>query len=354
MGRETFVNRITSEELTARINPKNVKLWKRFIKEKNSRCSDTTIIGYESDLNIFMTWNLLYNDNKFFVDIKKIEFSDFFIFAMEELKWGSARFGRMKSCLSSLSDMIVKYYDEDYPTYKNLIKIAIENLPKVVAREKSVFTEEEINSLMKYLKFDLDNIQEACLLALMIGSGARISELLRFTTDIIDKNNLAFGGIFLVTTKKIKTKGFSKAGHPMEKFIIKDIFVPIFEEWMIKREEIMKENNQEHTSLFIKKYGEPAKVSTLNSWMLKWDKFLPRPFYAHALRHYIVSHLTRLGCSSDFIIEVMGWKTGSMYKIYNDVEGKDRKWKEIDKLQGAFGGGVAEINLDIDEENSTL
>jgi len=346
MGRKTFRKKITSEEITSKINPENVKLWKRFIKEKNSRLADSSIMNYDSDLNIFFSWNLLYNDNKFFVNIKKIEFSDFFIYAVEELKWGSSRFGRVKSCLSGLSDFIVKYYDEEYPTYKNVILLSIENMPKVAVREKSVFSEDEINSLMDYLRKDLKNIQEACLLSLMIGSGARVSELIRFTTDIIDKDNLAFGGIFIETTEKLKTKGRGKTGKMMHKFIIKDVFLPNYEAWMVEREEIMKANGQSHNSLFIKKDGSPAQDATIKSWMTKWDKFLVKPFYPHSLRHYITSHLTRLGCSSEFIVEIMGWASADMYKIYNDVEGKDRKWKEIDKLKDAFKSPISE-NIEV-------
>jgi len=263
------------------------------------------------------------------------------------LKWGSSRFGRVKSCLSGLSDFIVKYYDEEYPTYKNVILLSIENMPKVAVREKSVFSEDEINSLMDYLRKDLKNIQEACLLSLMIGSGARVSELIRFTTDILEKANLAFGGIFIETTEKLKTKGRGKKGKMINKFIIKDVFVPAYEAWMIEREEIMKANGQSHNSLFIRKDGSPALTSTLKSWMVKWDKFLVKPFYAHSLRHYIVSHLTRLGCISEFIVEIMGWeKNSSMYHIYNDVEGKDRKWKEIDKLKDAFKSPISE-NIEV-------
>jgi len=337
MPRKTFRNKITSDELTEKINPKNVALWKRFIKEKNTRCSDTTITGYESDLNIFFTWNLLYNENKLFMDIKKIEFSDFFVYAVEELKWGSARFGRLRSTLSTLSDFVEKYYDEDYPKFRNVILKAIESMPKVPAREKSVFTEEEIDGLMNYLENELENPQEACLLALAIGSGARISELLRFDVDLINENNVAFGGLFLETTKRIKTKGRTKVGSQLFKYIIKDIFLEKYKTWLIEREKIMLENNQEHNHLFIKRDGTPAKLSTIQSWMTKWDNYLDKPFYAHSLRHYIVSHLTRLNCSSDFIVEIMGWKSGgAMYQIYNDVEGKDREWKEIDKLKNHF------------------
>lgn len=59
MARKTFRKVITSDELLDQVNPKNKKLMNRFIKEKNTRCSDATIVNYTSDLNIFFTWNLL-------------------------------------------------------------------------------------------------------------------------------------------------------------------------------------------------------------------------------------------------------------------------------------------------------
>jgi site-specific recombinase XerD len=302
MGRKTFRKITTSEELINQINTKNKKIIERFLKEKNTRCSDGTIEAYQSDLNIFFVWNLQENENRFFVEIKKIQFADFFSYCVSELKWGSARFSRMKSCLSTLSEFIVKYYDEEYPTFRNVILKAIESMPKNPTREKTILSEKQINDLLNHLKVTLNKPQEACLLALAIGSGARIAELARFTTDIIDENNTAFEDMFLETLKPIKTKGRTKTGKLLIKYIIKDIFMPYYSDWLVEREKIMKENNKEHTSIFIKRDGEPATVDTLRCWMEKWDKYLDVPFYAHALRHYIVTHLTRLGLGSDFIV----------------------------------------------------
>lgn len=336
MGRDTFRNKITSDELKSQINQDNIKMWERFLREKNTRCADTTIENYNSDLNIFFTWNLLHNDNKFFVNIKKIEFADFFTYAVSELQWKSARFGRMKSCLSSLSEFIVKYFDEEYPQFRNVILKAIESMPKNPAREKSVFTEDEINGLMSYLENDLENKQETCLLALAISSGARKSELLRFTTDVIDENNLAFEDMFLETTKKIKTKGRTKQGKMVHKYIIKDIFMPKYNEWLKERNEILKEKGVEHDYIFIKKDGTPATTSTLESWILKWDKHLDKPFYMHSLRHYTTTYLSRLGFSSDLIVEIFQWGSADMVKIYNDLSAKDKKWKELGNLKEAL------------------
>jgi site-specific recombinase XerD len=324
---------ITSPELLKQINPENIKLMERFLKEKNTRCSDNTIRNYTSDLNIFLVWNLLYNNNKFFAEIEKIELADFFSYAVSELQWKSARFGRVRSVLSGMSDFIEKFYDKTYPTFRNVVLKAIDLMPKMTTREKTILSEDQINSLLNYLKNEIDEPQEACLLALAIGSGARISELLRFKTSIIDENNTAFDGLFLETLKEIKTKGRTKQGTMMLKYIIKDIFLPYYKEWLLKREQIMLKNGKEHDSIFIKSNGEPAKVTTVRSWIIKWEKFLGVPFYMHCLRHYIVSHLTRLGMNSDFIVAIMGWKTADMYHIYCDLTAKEREWKDLGKLK---------------------
>ena len=333
MGRETFKKVITSDELISQINPKNIKMVERFLKDKNTRCSDTTIKNYQSDANIFFVWNLQQNENKFFVDIKKIEFADFFNYAVEELQWGSARFARMKSFLSSFSDFIEKYFSDDYPQFRNVILKVIENMPRQAVREKSVFTQEEIDGLMNYLENEKHNLQEACLLALAISSGARVSEWLRFTTDIIDVNNTAFGDIFIETTKKIKTKGRTKTGKVVEKYLIKDIFVPRYEAWMKERAKIMEKKGQNHNSLFIKKDGTPATIYTIRAWIKKWDRFLEKPFYPHALRHYTCTHLAKLGASSELIVEIFKWSSVDMVSIYNDISAKEREWKELDKLK---------------------
>lgn len=333
MPRKTYRKQITTPELLEQINPINKKLVERCLKEKNTRCSDGTIVGYESDLNIFFTWNLLYNENKIFPEIEKLELADFFSYAVDELQWSSSRFSRMRSALSTLSNFIEKFYDKTYPNFRNIVLKAIELIPKNPAREKTVLSEEQINNLLDYLNKELNRPQEACLLALAISSGARVSELLRFTTTIIDENNTAFEDIFLETLKPIKTKGRSKVGKLLIKYLIKDIFLPYYQQWLPIRAEIMQKYNQEHDSIFITRDGRPATVHTIRGWIEKWEEFLQVPTYFHSFRHYIVTHLTRLGLSSDFIIEIMGWSSSEMYKVYCDLTAKDRKWKDLDKLK---------------------
>jgi integrase len=332
MPRATYKKIIVTDELLEQVNPKNKELMKKFLREKNTRSSDGTIKGYESDLNIFFCYNLLFNDNKFFVDIRKLELAEFFSYVTSELRWGSARFSRLRSCLSSFSQFIEKFFDDLYPNFKPIVLRAVESMPKVVKREKTVLTEEQVNNLLGFL-LEKGKVQEACWISLATASGSRFSELLRFTTDNIDEKNLAFDNIFIETLRPIKSKGRTKSGKMIKKYIIKELFLPYYHKWLEEREKIMKENNKDHTSLFIKKDGEPAEDGTIRSWIPLFESYLGVPFYAHCLRHFTTSFLAKAGLPSELIKEIFSWESVDMVSVYDDTEAKDKKWKELDKLK---------------------
>jgi site-specific recombinase XerD len=331
MSRKTYKNIITSEELTAQINPENLKLMKQFLKEKNTRSSDGTIKNYESDLTIFFTWNLLNNDNKLFTDMRKLELSEFFSFAVEELRWGSSRFSRCKATLSSLSNFIEKFLDDQFPTFRNNVLKAVESMPKNIVREKTVLTEEQVNNLLKY--FQETDPQIACWFALAIASGSRFSELSRFSVDIIDLEHLAFQDIFIETLRPIKTKGRTKTGKLLYKYIIKDIFVPYYQKWLEIRRKIMLEHNQSHNYIFINSSGEPAQESTVRGWVKKIEDYLGIPFYAHCLRHYFTTYLAKINLPYELIKDIVGWQDIGMVQTYSDLSSKDKKWEELGNLK---------------------
>lgn len=335
MARKTYQKKITSKEILSKMNPKNKRLMERFLKYKNAKCSDGTIEGYRSDLNIFFTYNYLYNDDKFFINIKKIELAEFFDYGLTELRWGGNRYARMRSLLKSFSDFICDFLDEDYPDFKNLVDKAVDKIPKEPVRKKTVVTEKEVYELRDML-IEMGLVQQACFLMLLAASGARVSESLRIGVNLIDENHDVFEGMFLETTEEIKTKGHGKKGTMMTRYIIKDVFLPTYYMWLKEREAILKKTGKETNAMFIKSTGEPISVEGVKAWVRKWGELTGIDFYPHCFRHFIVSDLTRKGCSSDFIVAVMKWKSADMYKIYNDIEDKDIKWKDIEKLRDAF------------------
>lgn len=343
-GRETFRKVITSPELIAQINPKNQQLADRFLKNFATKRSPNSVISYRSNLNIFMCWNILWNENKFFVDIKKYELMDFFDFCVTELKWGSNRYAQMHSCLSSFSTWIENIYDEKYPTFRNLLP-KIEKLPKEAVRKKSVFKKEELDKLMDWLGKQ-GKVNEQCLLALIMSSGSRASELLRFTTDMIDENHTAFEGLFLETTEDVRVKGRGVNGKYIPRYLIKDIFLPYYKQWLPVREQIMKETGKDHNFIFIRPDGEPALISTIRSWMEKWDDVLDKHWYPHAGRHFWTTYLLSIGLEKELIQELQKWSSDALVDIYNDATAKDRKWKNLDKLKAALEEESFKAELD--------
>ena len=333
-GRKTFRKIITSPEVMEQINPENVKLMERFLKNLSTKRSPNTVTVYRSNLNIFFCYNVLYGDNEFFVDIKKYHLLDFFDYCVTELKWGSNRYAQMHSCLSSFSAFIENIYDERYPLFRNLLP-KIEKLPKETVRKKSVFKKEELDKLMDWLG-EKDKVNEQCLLATMMASGARISELGRFTVSMIDENNTAFEGLFLETTEEMQVKGRGVNGKRITRYLIKDLFLPYYKKWLPIREQIMKENNKNHDYVFVRNDGEPATVSTFRGWMEKWDDVLDKHLYAHSIRHFWTTYLLGVGLEKEFVQELQDWSSDTLVNLYNDATIKDRKWKSLGKLRDAL------------------
>lgn len=331
MTRKTYKRVIVTDELIEKINPVNTKLSVRFLKEKAQRASPVTIKGYASDSNIFFVWNLLHNENKTFTDIKKLEFSDFFSFTTEDLRWGSSRTNRVRSFLSSLSIFIEKFLDEEYPDFRNVILKVIDSVPKDARREKTILSSEQVESLLEHLS--KTDSQKAFWLALACYSGSRFSELLRFTTDNLDENHTAFGDIFMETIKPIKTKGRGREGKMLLKYILKDKFLPYYKQWLLDRNEIMKRTGQEHTFFFIKSDGTPATAGTVRSWVATMETWLGVNLYPHSLRHFITTELSRKNIPPLLVKDLMGWNSLDMVEVYNDLSSKDREWKELDNLR---------------------
>ncbi len=333
MSRKTFRKIVVTPELLEKVNKENLKLMNRFLKEKSTRSSPLTVDGFHSDLNIFWVWNLENNENKFFIDIKKIEFADFFNYAVEDLSWGSSRFSRLRSCLSSFSQFIERFYDSEYKDFRNVILKVVESVPKVAEREKTVLSDEQVENLLDYLHNKIDEKQQSCWLALAIASGCRFSELLRFETTHIDENNFAFNNIFLETKKQLQTKGRGRNGKMQLKYIIADVFLPYYREWLPIREKIMLENNQKHDFLFIRADGRPASSGTVRSWLGKMTRFAGTDIYPHCFRHFVTTKLSKYKLPENLIKEILGWQNTIMIQTYNDQTVKDTVWDELENMK---------------------
>lgn len=325
MGRETIYNNITSIDLINKISDENKNLMDDFLEYLSSiDRSPKTLKGYRSDLEIFFVWNLQHNNNKYFVNLSKREIAKFQNHALNTWDWSPNRIRRVKSCLSSLSTYIENILDDEIENYRPIIN-KIESPKKEPRREKTIIPDEEVDRVLNEL-VEKGKYQMAVALALAAMSGARKSELLLFKVEYFKDENIVFDALYK-TPEKIRTKGFGRAGKPLNKYIVID-FKKYLDLWLAKRERL----NIESEWLFVKENtGEHLKVSTLDSWANILSRLFGVDFYFHCMRHYLATKLRKYNIPTPIIQEFFGWSNSQMVDVYDDSEKSDEFGKYFTK-----------------------
>lgn len=319
MGRTTKHNHIITEEKRKNFNEENVRLLEEFVVYLQSLGrSEGTIKGYVNDIEITFAYNYDKNKNKEFTKWTKKDVMFFQNYCINVLHLSGARYRRLRSSLSSLSNYIELILDEEYPDFRNIIN-KLEAPSKQPVREKSVFEDEQIQTLLDSL-VEKEEYQRACLLALAWASGARKSELLRFKVSYFSDDNIIFGSLYK-TPEKIKTKG-RDGGKMLYKYILKGKFKPYFDLWMKQREELGIESEW----LFVyKKNGEYVQMGVHQADYIAdlFSKALGNDFYWHSIRHNWVTALVKSGLPTNVIKSIGGWSSTDMVDLYTDIEVDD-------------------------------
>lgn len=318
MPRKTQHNSITSPEKLAMINKENVRLKEDFLEYlKSLRRSAGTLSGYSNDLDIVFTYIMERLGNKEFRRLTKRD-----IIAIQN--WlvsngnSSARIRRIKSAMSSLSNYcenILADDDPDYDGYRAVVR-KIENPPLQAVREKTVWDDAELEDLLQKLvakkKYEI-----ACFVALGMYGGRRKSELCRFKVSDFDDSRLVCDGA-LYKSSPILTKG----GKMLECYTLAHKFKPFLDMWIEHR----TASGINSVWLFPDKANmrEHLQISTVNSWANSLSILTGRDFYFHALRHFYCSALIRAGIPDSVIVDIVGWSSSEMLKIYDDNPKDDR------------------------------
>lgn len=319
MARKTKMNSITSPELLSQVNPKNTQLLQDFLDYlKAVQRSETTINGYENDIQIAWVWCLQNNDNKFFVDWTKRNVLAYQNWLLNSNENSPARIRRLKAALSSLSNYITSVLDDEFPTFKNIIS-KVENPINQPVREKTVWEDKELEDLLQKLT-GKKHYDKACYLALAMYSGRRKSELCRFKVDDFSEQNLVCEGA-LWKSAPIKTKGRG-GGKYIPCYTLAKKFRPYLERWLKYREEQGIESewlfpNEDNPN-------EIIKTTTINSWSNTFSRIAGKPAYIHSLRHYFTTSLVRSGIPDNVITQIVGWESADMCKLYTDIDADEQ------------------------------
>ena len=319
MPRKTNRNDITSPELLAQVNSKNKDLLSDFLDYLRSvQRSETTIAGYENDIQIAWVWCLQHNDNKFFVDWTKRNIIAYQNWMLNENQNSPARVRRMKASLSSLSNYICNVLDDEFPNFRNIIN-KVESPVNRPVREKTIWDDEDLDQLLRLLT-DSKEYEKACVLALAIYSGRRKAELCRFKVSDFNDENLVCGGA-LYKSAPIKTKGRG-GGKYINCYTLAKKFKPHFDAWMDERQQRGIESEWLFPSA--NDPNEQISVGTLNSWANTFSRLSGKDFYFHSLRHAFTTSLVRAGIPDSVITQIVGWESADMCKIYTDIDADEQ------------------------------
>lgn len=341
MGRKTKQNKITSPELIAQINPKNIRLMNDFLEYLRSvGKAESTVKAYTSDLYIFFVWVLQNADNKYFPEITKRDIVAYQNYLMQDNENSPARVRRLKATLSSLSNYIEAILDDELPNFKPIVR-KIENPVNEAVREKTVLTDEQADTLLNYLvehkKFD-----KACCFALARYSGRRKSELVRFKVSYFADENIIHGSLYR-TPEKVRTKGKGKNGKMLTCYVLSKPFKPYFDLWMEERERLgiksewLFPDGDDPT--------QPLPISTLNSWAETFSNILGVPMYWHAMRHFFTTYLAKANLPDSAIKTIIGWESLEMVEIYKDIDGEEEigKFFKDGEIVGAEQSNLSDL-----------
>lgn len=302
--------------------------------------SPNTIHQYKNDLAIFWCWNVLYNNNKQFIDVTKREFVKFQNHCLNEWKWSPNRVRRVKSVISSLSNFIENILDEEkeFQGYRSVIK-KIESPVKEEVREKSIFEPEELQFLLDTL-VNNKKYNQACMLALAMYSGRRKAELPRFKVSYFNEENVFLGSLYK-TPEKVKTKGRGSRGKMLNLYVLKKEFDPYLKLWLDER----KTQGIESEWLFPMSddFSHPIKPETLDSWAITFTRILGKEFYWHSMRHFFTTQCLKKNLPSSVVQEIVGWESADMVNLYNDTTTEETLSKYFDE-NGIKNIGVGNLN----------
>lgn len=318
MPRKTIMNKITSPEKTAKINKNNLRLKDDFLQYlKSVQCADGTIAGYDNDLLIIFTYVLDYLDNKDFQNITKRDIVSLQNWLISNGN-SPARVRRIKAAMSSLSNYCENILADDDPAffgYRSVVR-RIKNPPLKAVRTKTVWEDTELEELLDALT-QKKKWEQACFVALGMYGGRRKSEICRFKVSDFDDTKLVCDGA-LYKSEPILTKG----GKYLECYTLAKKFEPYLHNWLNYREN----NGIDSIWLFPNK-GDPTRpmsITTINGWARTFSKMTGKDFYAHSLRHYFVSALSRAGIPDNVVVQIIGWTSSEMFNVYNDNSKDDQ------------------------------
>lgn len=300
--------------------------------QHSPRLSPATLTQYRSCLRIFAKWIYDNCKNKKIVELKIRDgkaYQDWLI----GHNGSSANINVKLAAASELCEYIEKYYEEEYPTFRNPIRKGREQFPKTPRKEKHPITPDELAHLIQVLE-ERKEYQRLCYLVLTYQTACRRAESAQFKREIaiysvddIQWYETEGKQHKYYLSNSIRCKGSGRVGKT-RCFKISSDTMRYIKCWDLHRQVAVKELGlkDEANQLFV--HIDSRGVRNLTSaafayWFDEFSEIVGRHLHPHDLR---TSRATNLVIHQHKPIEavsiMMGHKSEETTKVYYVISNK--------------------------------
>ena len=298
------------------VNKFNRELTQEFLQQEHY--SKESLKQYESGLKIFFCWVLLYLDNKPLYELKPrdaLKYQNFLI----SLGLSSSAVLFKRRSVSVICNYLELYYNDEYPSFRNIYNKSIPNPANILKNEKSPITRDEFHLLVKTLLSHGDKYkQQVAWLYFAYATAARSAELSRVKKEVANYNYVKDNDgkeKKYYATHKVKCKGRGSSGEQRQLYF-DDNAMDSIREWLDIRGE------DDCDSLFVIKYGNeptrPAKQHTFNYWCTYiFSPILQKRIHPHQIRMSRATDVVAVdGKDIKSAQKLLGHKSSNTTEIY--------------------------------------
>lgn len=325
------INPVSEEWFTTKARKFNRKKIEEYLQH-SPRLSPTTLQQYRSCLRIFAKWIHDFCGNKKIIDLKIRDgkaYQDWLISHN-----GSSTTVNLKlAAASELCEYVEKYYEDEYPLFRNPIRKGREQFPITPRKEKRPITPEELAVLITALK-ERQDYQQLCYLVLTYQTACRRAESAQFEHQIAGYTKAdakvftdAKGDHEYYLSNEIRCKGSGRLGN-VRKFKIAPDTLRYIKQWDQQRRDLVDaaKVTDQANGLFV--HIDKSGVRNLTPaafayWFGDFSHIIGRNIHPHDLRTSRATNLVvRQHKPLEAVSVLLGHKSEETTKVFYVITNK--------------------------------
>jgi site-specific recombinase XerD len=292
----------------------NRKMVEKFLKQKGATLSPQSLKQYRSGMRHLLRWLHDEQDDKDIVKLKSRHGGEYITY-LDDAGLSPAALRFKVAAASSLCGYIVRFFDDDYPSFKNVFQ-GVEKPSKSAVHEKHPLTPQEFTQLVNTLAERRD-YQKLAYILFSYSSGCRRAEVRQLLKEVItyehlkDKNG-AEKPYYM--THKIRCKGRGRNGK-IRNLQLDESAMTAIKKWL----EVRGDDDCPYVFVTKSRDGVVRQISetTFNYWCTDvFSKILEKRVHPHCFRSSRATNLNDSGVDIKSIQSLLGHESSETTSIY--------------------------------------